>query len=424
VKDFQKIDWTIYNRPPYYQQWLCRGDTFKLASFGDKGLAGLDDHILRLKDQWDLDSTGGYFLDRMGKILKEKRNGNTDEVYRKYLKLRTMLNTADGTVNDIIKVVKFIYASREVKIVPDYPAGLVIEYDGEEQEYFDYNAILAQVIAAGVGFHTRAMFDFIEDPIIIGERSIIEAAADFVDSLEPHDAFGMKSEIILTDHVYGRTAIVYGGGIQGGAQYNGVYIHDGSLSYQREVIRYLHNGEITFGSGLNDIFASEDLSVTLHVDLRDEMPSRDELAVAAAADYSDPAPTARLYNGSIAHNGEYKWDAADDILELKRADDEDLSDPAKIEEGAAEIESVSDFFDSGNIAESANPYTVTLDAEDNAEMKDTLELFGSTDLSDAAAMSDDLSINMTGYWTYGGANSPVRRHDGSIGYNYGIIVPV
>jgi phage tail P2-like protein len=194
------------------------------------------------------------------------------------------------------------------------------------------------------------LLDFIEDPIEIRERAVIEAAAGFVDSLESHDAFGMKSEIILADHVYGCTAIVYGGGIQGGAQYNSVYIHNGSLSYQREVIRYLHNGEIAFGSGLNDIFASEDLSAALHVDLRDEMPSREEFAVNADAEHAD------------------RFSAANDLFELSPAD--------------------------------------------------------VSDLSDAAAMSDDFAIGMAGYRTYGGEDNPKYKHDGSIGYNYGIIAPV
>jgi hypothetical protein len=92
VKDFQKIDWKTYNRPPFYQQWLCRDDTQKLASFGDRGLDELDGQILALKDEWDLDNVTGHFLDRIGKLLDEKRNGNTDGHYRILLKLRRLLN--------------------------------------------------------------------------------------------------------------------------------------------------------------------------------------------------------------------------------------------------------------------------------------------------------------------------------------------
>jgi hypothetical protein len=424
MKDFRKIDWKIYNRPPFYQQWLCREDTLKLASFGDKGLADIDNQIISLKEQWDLDNTKGYFLDRIGKILREDRNTNPDKIYRMFLRLRTMLNTADGTVNDIIKIVKFIYSSREIKITPDYPAGLLIEYDGEQQDYIDYNAILAQVIGAGIGYHTKAMFDFTEDPIEINENMLIEAAADFVETMESYDDFETLSELSLEDHVYGRSAIVYGGGIEGGAQYNGVYLHNGQIAYQREVFRYTHDGEIVFGSGLSDVFASEDFEAALRIDFSEEMPSRDELAITCIADHTDLFPTARLYDSKMSHNGQYKWDAADDVLEVIPITDGDLVDTANIEDGEIETELLADFIDAAEMNEAIDPHTITLDMQDTAEVDEELVLTGNMDFSDTAEMDDEFAVSMIGYWTYGGSDTPQYTHDGSIGFNYGEIVPV
>jgi hypothetical protein len=162
MKDFQKIDWKDYNRPPYYQQWLCRDDTLKLAAFGDKGLSEADDQILMLKDQWDLDNAKGYFLDRIGKILAEPRNGNNDGIYRLFLRLRTMLNTTNGTINDVIKVIKFFYGSETVHIVPDYPAGLIILHDGEGPNV-NFNEIIRQVVGAGIDYSTKEFFYFTEE---------------------------------------------------------------------------------------------------------------------------------------------------------------------------------------------------------------------------------------------------------------------
>jgi hypothetical protein len=163
MKDFQKTDWKQYNRPPFYQQWLCRDDTLKLASFGDKGLSEADGQILALKDQWDLDNAKGRFLDRIGKLLDEKRNGNTDEHYRILLKLRSLLNTNDGSIPSIIEAVKFFYSSEIVHIVPDYPAGLIIEHDGEGTPGLNFNRLLAEIIPAGVSFSTKELFDFLEE---------------------------------------------------------------------------------------------------------------------------------------------------------------------------------------------------------------------------------------------------------------------
>jgi hypothetical protein len=424
VKDFQRIDWKIYNRPPYYQQWLCRDDTLKLAKLGNKGLADIDGQIISLKNQWDLDNAKGHALDRLGKLLVEGRNANPDEIYRMFLRLRTMLNTADGTVNDIIKIVKFIYASREIKITPDYPAALVIEYDGNEQEYFDYNAILNQVIGAGIGYHTRAMFDFVEDQIDMYERMVIDVKADIVETMESHDSFEMLSELSFIDHVYGRTAIVYGGGVLGGAKYNGIYKHDGEISYQRENLRYRHDGEIAYGSGENDIFATEDLSVALRIDFIDEIPSRDELVIAGVIANTERFSSARLYNSKMTHNGQYKWNAASDVLEIIPVTDSDLFDTANIEDGSMEMEMAADFSDIGNISEAVETHTIQLDvSEDGIEIDDTVELSGSVDISESAEMDEEIAISMIGYWTYGDMENPKYTHDGSIGFNYGEIVP-
>jgi hypothetical protein len=421
---FLPIDWKKYNKPPFYPQWLSRGETKKLISYDDGLLTDIDLQIEKLSNQYDLDNIKGAFLDRLGKLLNEDRNANQDEIYRMFLRLRTMLNTADGTVNDIIKIVKFIYSSREVKIVPDYPAGLVIEYDGNEQEYFDYNAILTQVVGAGIGFHTRAMFDFVEDKIKITEGMLIDVIADFVETMPSEESFEMRSELNLIDHVYGRSTIVYGGGVQGGAMYNGVYTHNGEISYQREDVRYRHDGEIVFGSGESDIFASEDLSVTVQIDLVDEMPCTDELEITAIADHSDRFSTARLYDGKITHNGQYNWDAAEDVLEINPISDGDLVDTATIEDGSLEAELIADFVDNANISETLDPHTILLDVEDGVEMDEEIELSCNMEFSDPVEMSDDFEINMIGYWTYGDEDNPKHTHDGSIRFNYGEIVPV
>jgi hypothetical protein len=168
MKDFEKIDWKPYNQPPFYQQWLCRDDTLKLATFGDRGLTEVDDQILSLKDQWDLYTVTGSFLDRIGKLLGEPRNGSTDDRYRLFLKLRLLLNTNDGSIPSIIKAIKFIYSSEVVHIVPNYPAGLTVEHDGEGTPGLNFNRLLTEIIPAGVSYLTKEIFIF-EDTLSVSE---------------------------------------------------------------------------------------------------------------------------------------------------------------------------------------------------------------------------------------------------------------
>jgi hypothetical protein len=178
MRDFEKIEWEKYNRPPFYQQWLCRDDTRKLAIFGDRGLFEFDDQVLALKDQWDLDSVTGHFLDRVGKLLSETRNGNSDEYYRILLKLRRLLNTNNGSIPSIIKAIKFIYSSEVVHIVPDYPAGLIIEHDGEGTTGLNFNKLLTEIIPAGVAYNTKELFNFTENVNISEQIGIVVRRKD------------------------------------------------------------------------------------------------------------------------------------------------------------------------------------------------------------------------------------------------------
>ena len=158
----EKIDFSVFNKPKYFPEWLCSGDTLKLAQYDDEQLEELDKNIRSMSSQFDIDNATGAELDRIGKILGEERNGNTDKIYRIYLKLRTMLNTADGTVEDIIKFVKFFFSSEVVHLVPNYPAGLRILHDGFN-DTVDFNRIIKQIVGAGIAYDTRELFNMKEE---------------------------------------------------------------------------------------------------------------------------------------------------------------------------------------------------------------------------------------------------------------------
>jgi hypothetical protein len=154
IKDFDPIDWEKYNKPPYLQSWMGKGDTLSLVKFGDKNLSDVNEQILKLKDAWDIDKLAGLELDRMGKLVERWRRGYADPQYRTLLKIKIMLNTADGTYNDIIKIVKMFYDADLVEIVPQYPARIVIRHSGEGDALIDFNSVLKEVVGAGIGYGT------------------------------------------------------------------------------------------------------------------------------------------------------------------------------------------------------------------------------------------------------------------------------
>jgi hypothetical protein len=164
------IDWDEYNRPPYFHQWLAKGETLKRANYDDPLLADID-AALRDMGQYGLNAVKGQLLDRIGKILAEPRNGNGDDLYRILLRLRIMLNTTKGTINDVIKVIKFFYGSEVVHIIPDYPAGIAILHDGEGPN-LDFNRVIAALIPAGVSYNTTETFLFTEDFLFEDSQSL------------------------------------------------------------------------------------------------------------------------------------------------------------------------------------------------------------------------------------------------------------
>jgi hypothetical protein len=153
------IDWDEYNQSPFLPQWLCKDETLEMARYDDGLCKDIDNNICAMVEQYDIDKVKGALLDRIGKILAEPREANDDDLYRTLLKLRILLNTTSGSINDVIKVIKFIYASEIVHITPDYPAGLSILHDGEGQN-LNFNKIIAAVVPAGVAYNTKELFYF------------------------------------------------------------------------------------------------------------------------------------------------------------------------------------------------------------------------------------------------------------------------
>jgi hypothetical protein len=162
---FDLIDFGKYNKPPFYPQYLSRGETKKLVSFDDEQFGELDRLIDKTSDQYDLDKAKGILLDRLGKLKDVPRDGNEDELYRLLIRLQIMLDTTDCSVPDIIKIIKVIYSSEEIRLQPKYPAGIIILHDGENDS-IDFNKYLSQIIAAGVGYETMELFKFTDDLLL------------------------------------------------------------------------------------------------------------------------------------------------------------------------------------------------------------------------------------------------------------------
>jgi hypothetical protein len=124
------IDTAQFNQPPFLPQWLCEGETLSLAKIGDAGIIELDTAIIAVADLYNIETAAGVQLDRIGKILKLVRNGKSDDIYRVLLLLKAFLNRTNGTVENIITLVQFLYGATVITVSPNYPAGLTIVHNG------------------------------------------------------------------------------------------------------------------------------------------------------------------------------------------------------------------------------------------------------------------------------------------------------
>jgi hypothetical protein len=240
------IDFTEYNKPPFFPQWLCDDETLKLVQYDDDLYADVDENTRAIAEQYDIDTIGGALQDRLGKLLYEYRNGNSDEVYRMYLKLRTMLNTANGTVNDIIKFISFFYSSEVVHIVPNYPAGIRILHDGEN-DTINFNSIIRQIVGAGIAYDTRELFYF-SDPLLftdIDEKRVHRNDADIFTDTSYRNGRVLRDGKTILD-----TQLDY-------LLRNGSCFRDGTITQRNGILRVPAIGRITAPiyrhSGIQDI---------------------------------------------------------------------------------------------------------------------------------------------------------------------------
>jgi hypothetical protein len=159
---FKPVDWDEYNQPPFFPEWLSRGETLDLAKFDDGVKADTNQAINSVAEQYDLEKAKGILLDRAGKLLNQPRKGQDDERYRSWLRLKAMINNSTGTVNEIIDIIEFVYRAANINLEPNYPAGLRIRHDGDDAFDSELNKRIAQALPAGISYTVTEIFSFID----------------------------------------------------------------------------------------------------------------------------------------------------------------------------------------------------------------------------------------------------------------------
>lgn len=79
----------------------------------------LENALWGLIAKFDLDVADAIWLDRLGYIVGENREGENDDVFRRLIRARIMANKSDGTVEEILAV---------LNMVLDDPPGMVVSF--------------------------------------------------------------------------------------------------------------------------------------------------------------------------------------------------------------------------------------------------------------------------------------------------------
>lgn len=83
----------------------------------------LEDAIFQILIDTILDTSVGQQLDNFGTIVDQPRNGQTDDDYRQTLRAKTLLNNAQGTLEEIVELIDLLTGGGLlIEVVEDFPA--------------------------------------------------------------------------------------------------------------------------------------------------------------------------------------------------------------------------------------------------------------------------------------------------------------
>lgn len=88
-----------------------------------KGVQTTEDSLFDLLNNRSIQTAFGIQLDYIGKIVGIKRGGRSDTSYREAIQLQILINTSEGTPDDILEILSLITNATIVKSFPHYPVG-------------------------------------------------------------------------------------------------------------------------------------------------------------------------------------------------------------------------------------------------------------------------------------------------------------
>lgn len=113
-----------------------------------------------LTKRLNIDVAFGAQLDGIGAIVGQAREGLSDIEYRIRLKARIRTNLSEGSIEEVIAVLSILEPSLVVRVLEQFPAGIVARLEGGEAHSPD---ILASVLRKTKAGGVRAILEYESD---------------------------------------------------------------------------------------------------------------------------------------------------------------------------------------------------------------------------------------------------------------------
>ena len=121
----------------------------KLVSLFLKQVQEIEVQNHEIAGQKDINVAEGVWLDYIGAIVGLERQGLSDEDYRLSIRTKIGINTADGTPNVVIDLIKQHTEATDVKLVNYYPAGFSVSNNGTRGQDHTLHNLVQGIKPAG-----------------------------------------------------------------------------------------------------------------------------------------------------------------------------------------------------------------------------------------------------------------------------------
>lgn len=155
------LDLTPFNKPPFFPSWMKENPKGKETDiFSSTMNKQLDEIMAVVQDLGNFLNENtmlqNYCIcDLVGKLFDVDRKQRTNENFVKSIQAKILENTAKGTVESLLEILRFVYSTdteKNFKLKPNYPAGVKIMYNDEYDIGEPLETFAPYMVGAGISY--------------------------------------------------------------------------------------------------------------------------------------------------------------------------------------------------------------------------------------------------------------------------------